>query len=395
MTAALSRRRLLRGSLGGAAVTIALPFLDAFLNSSGTALAAGGAPLPVRFGTWFWGCGINPQRWNPATAGAGYEITPELKPIEAVKDRVSILSGFNVLLDGRANHVHVSGTFGLRTGTPPTKFAEIEAPTLDVLISAAVGQGTRFRSIELTSTGESKHSYSRQSTSVINPSEGSPLAFYTRIFGPEFQDPNAGEFTPDPRTLIRHSVLSATRDDRERLLARVGAADRARLDEYFTSVRQLENQTRVFNMVFSEATSSLRKAGSNAIHHTLTHEEQVDRDLGYQPQATWFEMRAMEAWASFVATLSSIREGDGTLLDNCLVMAHSDSSFAKAHDVIGIPVMLAGRAGGKVRQGIHVKGGGDPISRIGLTMQQVMGVPVDKWGTQSMQTGKAVSEILV
>ena len=62
-TTKLSRRRVLRGMLGGAAFSVGLPFLDCFLDSRGAALAATRSPLPVCFGTWFYGCGLNPGRW--------------------------------------------------------------------------------------------------------------------------------------------------------------------------------------------------------------------------------------------------------------------------------------------------------------------------------------------
>jgi len=103
----------------------------------------------------------------------------------------------------------------------------------------------------------------------------------------------------------------------------------------------------------------------------------------------------MVAWADFVEALAAVREGDGTLLDNCLVFAHSEVSYARNHDVAGVPVMIAGRAGGKVKNGVHVRGAGEPISRIGLTMQQVMGLPVEGWGKDIMRTTKPVGEILV
>src|SRR5437764_350819 len=91
-----TRRGVLRGMLGGSAVTVALPLLDCMLNTNGTALAAG-RPLPVRFGTWFWGCGMNPERWNPAKAGADWEITPELQPIAKLRDKMNVFSTFNVV----------------------------------------------------------------------------------------------------------------------------------------------------------------------------------------------------------------------------------------------------------------------------------------------------------
>ena len=451
MTHSLPRRRVLRGLLGGTSVAVALPLLDCWLNDNGTALAAaagekGGRPLPVRFGTWFWGCGMNPDRWNPSKTGADWEVTPELEPVAKLRDKLTILSTFNVFPDGKPNHVHATGWIGLRTGNAPQAARDIDSPTFDILIADQIGKDTRFRQLDLTATGDPRQSFSLRSTGNANPSEPSPLAFYTRIFGPDFQDPNAADFKPDANTMVRRSVLSGIKEERDRLNAGIGASDRARLDEYFTSVRQLEqqldmqlqkpppaeacavpakvadgplgneigvsqtnhrllsqllamalacNQTKVFNMVFSESASTLRKAGSTTNHHTQTHEELVDKSVGYQPNATWFHMRSLEAWAEFVTILASVKEGPGTLLDNCVVMAHSDTSYAKTHDVLGIPVMLAGSAGGRIRNGIHVKGNGDPITRIGLTLQQVMGVAVDKWGSGSMATNKTLGDILV
>jgi hypothetical protein len=129
-------------------------------------------------------------------------------------------------------------------------------------------------------------------------------------------------------------------------------------------------------------------------HHTLTHEEPIDETLGYQPQATWFVDRAMEAFAAFIGALAAVNEGDGTLLDHSLVYAHSDTSFAKTHALDNIPVLIAGRAGGRLKTGIHVAGNGDVVSRTGFTAMRVMGVDLEKWGTKSMETSKLVSEIL-
>src|SRR4029078_4351291 len=112
-------------------------------------------------------------------------------------------------------------------------------------------------------------------------------------------------------------------------------------------------QTRVFNLSFNNSSSTLTKLGSTISHHQLTHEEPVDPELGYQPQSTWFVERCMEAFGGFVDTLGAFKEGDGTLLDNCLVVAHSQTNFAKLHTVDGVPIMLPGRAGGKVKSGLH------------------------------------------
>ena len=390
---------------------------------------------------------MSPWRWAPTKEGANYDLPDELKPIAPVKDQVCVLSGFNAILDGKANLVHSSGLWGLRTGTVPggQGMVQIDLSSIDVLIGDAIGTDTRFRSLEVTAAGDPKHTYSRRNASVVNPSEPSRSRSIPRVFGPEFLDPNAGEFKPDPRVMLRQSVLSAVKHDRDAFARDLGAEDKARLDQYFTSLRQTEqqlelqlqkpppaeackvpgkptegtlgveieqsvanhklmaqlmamalacNQTKMFNIAFSEAASTLHKAGSSAIHHTLTHEEEIDKQVGYQPTVTWFIQQCMEQFATFVGALAAIREGDGTLLDNCMVLAHSDVSFAKVHDITGVPAMIAGKAGGKIKPGIHVKGNGDPLTRIGLTCQQVMGVPVDRWGTQSMQTAKPIGEIL-
>ena len=81
----LSRRNAMKGMLGGAAVTVGLPLLDCFLDGNGVAMAATGAPVPIRFGTWFWGLGVNPNRWFPDKAGPGYDMKPELAPIAPLR----------------------------------------------------------------------------------------------------------------------------------------------------------------------------------------------------------------------------------------------------------------------------------------------------------------------
>ena len=93
--------------------------------------------------------------------------------------------------------------------------------------------------------------------------------------------------------------------------------------------------------------------------------------------------------------LDAVKEGDRTLLDNTLVFAHSDTEIAKFHIIDNFPMMTAGAAGGRVKTGIHVVGDGTPTSRVALTLQQVMHVPVGKWGVGGLETNKPVTEILV
>ena len=143
-----------------------LPLLDCFLNVNGTALAQG-APLPVRFGAWMWGCGMNPDRWNPPTEGVGYDLSIELQALDRelatgakLREHVSILSDFDVKLDGRPNFPHTAGLMGTLTGSLPVEDYTVPAPTLDTIIAAQIGALTRFRSLELSCTGNPNQSYS-------------------------------------------------------------------------------------------------------------------------------------------------------------------------------------------------------------------------------------------
>ena len=95
-----------------------------------------------------------------------------------------------------------------------------------------------------------------------------------------------------------------------------------------------------------------------------------------------------------VKALDEVKEGDGTLLDHSLLLAYTDTGFAKLHTLDNIPMLLAGSASGRIKTGYHIAGESSPVTRVGLTVQQVMGIPIDKWGVGSMETQKPVSEIL-
>jgi len=422
------------------------------LNDSGSALAAG-APLPVRFGTWFWGLGHSPGYGveDKSVTSPGITFKGEAEALQRHNNISNFFAKFNMPLDGRSNFPHESGWIASRTGTVPDKDKEIPTITFDLKIADQIGTSTRLKVVDLSCTGNPNHSYSARGTYTRTAAETSPLKLYKRLFGPDFVDPNKGDFTPDPRVLVRQSVLSAIKDERQELLTQVGASDREQLDEYFTSIRELENQldvqlqkpapleacqvpappedsdiqenvlgveinqvlatheiftrmmamavacnqTKVFNMVFSDSLSSLRKEGESLTHHSLSHEERVDPKTGLQPQTSWFNTRSMEALATFIDVFASVREGDGTLLDNVMILAGSETGDAKTHSIDEVPFMTFGRAGGRIKTGLYVRGNADPTSRIGLTMMQIMGLSVDSWGTRSLQTSKTITDILV
>ena len=442
---AIDRRQVLRGMLGGGAVAVSLPFLELFLNESGTALAATGQPLPLRFGTWFWGLGCDPGVFKPKTVGPLTELPTQLQALDKVKQHVNVFTNFDVLTDGAPNLCHFTGWVALRTGGVPQGRGGIPGASLDTAITEVIGGGTRFRSLQLAATGAPRDSYSYVSAQAVNPPEISAAELYAKIFGPDFQDPNSPSFTPNPRIMMRKSVLSAVGEQRKVFESGLGTEDRARLDQYFTSVREIENrlelqlqkpppapnckhpgelrdmpigvdvelvskrhramtdllamalicnQTKVFNMLYSDSGSSLTRKGLDKSHHAFTHEEPTDPATGHQNNSYNFVMDAMKEWAYFVEKLASTPEGDGSLLDRCLVYAHSDCEVAKVHSLPSIPMFTAGKLNGKVKTGLHVDGKAQPGTRLGLTIQRLMDVPIGTWGTKSMKVNQEIGEII-
>lgn len=441
-----NRRRFLRGLVGGAAVSVGLPLLECFLNESGTALAATGKPVPTRFGTWFWGCGMDPTIFVPKGVGADYELPRQLAPLASVKKHLNVFTNFRVLTDGNPNLCHYTGWVGLRCGAAPSGRADLPYESLDCTIADAIGSNTRFQQLNFAATGNPRHSYSFRSADAINPPAVSAIEVYQKIFGPEFQDPNAPTFTPNPRTVVRRSVLSGVQEERLRLMRTLGARDRARLDQHFTSIRELErrlevqlrkpppspqcrrpaaaprnipvgvdsrlvaerhdamtdllvlalacNQTNVFNMVYSDSASNVVRMGYDKTHHAATHEEPVDPKLGFQPANAWFVGEAMKSFAYFLDALARQPDGDGSLLDHSIVYAHSDQEVAKVHSLNGIPMFTGGGGSGRLKTGLHVDGRGEPGTLLGYTLLKVMGVPVSEWGYKSLRATREIGEIV-
>jgi hypothetical protein len=441
----LDRRLLLRGTCRGAAAMMALPFLDCFLDSKGQAFADTGQRIPTRFNTFFFGLGLTKALWVPKSAGQNYETSTQLKPLEPFKQKMNVFSGMRVLIDDNPNFQHWSGVGACATGISPTKASEFDSKTIDQTIADSISHGTRFKSVAAACAGDAKQSYSSLGGANTLPAEATPLSLYTRLFGPGFQDPSKGDWKPDPQVMLQQSVLSVVAEDRKRVMQNLGADDKARMDQYFTSVREAENQmaaelrrpeivakvtippapgemavnnalpnmrivtplmsrlgalalatdqTRVFNLSISEPGSQIFVPGDPLGYHQSTHEEPIDPILGYQPRVAQYNVYSMELYAMMLKELDAIAEGDGTLLDHSLVFAFTDVSFAKIHALDGIPILLAGSASGRMKTGFHIAGDGSPVSRVGLTVQKAIGLSVDSWGGGSMETKSPFTELL-
>ena len=155
----LSRRRVLRGMLNGGAITVALPLLDVFLNGNGNALADG-KPMPTRFGTWFWGCGMNTKVFTPKTFGANWDLLEETASLRNVKQHLNLLSNFNAFKDTSPNLCHYTGWVAMRTGIAPESGDHRPGETYDVTVSKKIGRTTRFQSLTATATGDVRTSFS-------------------------------------------------------------------------------------------------------------------------------------------------------------------------------------------------------------------------------------------
>ncbi len=441
----MDRRRVLRGMLGGTALSVGLPILDCMLNTNGDAFAADGAPIPPRFVTWFWGLGLGEQDWRPKATGANYELPPQLQVLNPMKKKLNLFSGGQVFLDGQANNTHFTGVQGHFTGKV-TSAAEFYG-SVDTLIGDVIGRGTRFRSLEVSCDGDPKACWSARLDTGKLSAEVSPVALYTRIFGPEFKDPNAAEFTPDPEVMIRRSALSTVTEDRQDLIRDLGAADRAKLDNFFTALRSLEQkldiqlqkpaplpsctrpaapgeqeklstlasdamerhnlfvsllthalacgQTRVANLCITQGMSGLRREGEASNHHTYTHEEPVDPVLGYQPKAAWFQSLYMKGLLDFATALDGVQEGDKTLLDRSILYGYTDHGAPRLHSVHNFPFLVLGTGNGRIKTGQHISAPGDAATRVGFTMMQAMGVSLSAWGTGSNRVTSPFSDILV
>lgn len=436
----LNRRMMLRGLLGGAAVAIGLPALEIFLNSNGTALA-GGDPLPRRFGIFFWGNGILPDRWVPAGNGPSWELSPTLVPLADVKEHVTIVTGMKVYTGN--SFPHLSGPAGIFAGAPYVNgdSSTFSVPSIDQVIAQEIGGDTRFRSLEIGVQPDG-YSLSFNGPHSNNPPETSPKAFFNRVFGGDFVLPGTTA-APNPRLALRRSVLDAVAGDAKRLQQKLGAADKARLDQHLEGIGELESQllkleknppslaacsvppppkdayppvdgrhplseisramvdilvmalacdqTRVFSDWFSSPVDNLLYPDATAGHHQLTHDEPGD-----QLQVHDILLYIMAEYAYLVSSLANVAEGDSTLLDHCAVLGTTDCSYGRAHSVEEYPILIAGSANGNLQKGVHYRSASNEnTSKLLLTLSRAMGLTLDSYGVAEGKVNSSLTAIEV
>ncbi|MGB0637807.1 MAG: DUF1552 domain-containing protein [Myxococcota bacterium] len=438
----ISRRTLLRGLMQGAAVSVALPPLEAMFNLSGTAYACGGG-LPLRFGLFFWGNGNLPELWTPTGEGTSWELSEQLEPLAPVKDLISVVSGMSIKTGNLIPH-H-SGKAGILSGAPLKVYENgredgtFEIPSIDQVIAAEIGGETIYRSLETgVLPGTGGNSYNGPNNR--NPPELSPYAFYERLFGASFREPGE-EGVVDPTLALRRSVLDSVMDDISRLDARVGAADKMRLDQHYTGIRELElrlarlqedppsleacarpaepamdfpdiegrpqiqavhramtdllvmalacDQTRVFSHWFSDPLTNKLYPDATAGHHSLTHDEP-----GSQPEVNMITKFVMEELNYMIERLASIEEGDETLLDHMALLATSEVSKGQTHLLDEMPIIIAGNACGALKQGIHYRSfSGENTSHVLLSLVRAMNISAASFGLEEGEVTDGLAAI--
>lgn len=436
----LSRRTVLRGLFRGAVVSVALPPLEAFFNSNGTAYACGGV-IPRRFGLFFWGNGNLPERWNPKTTGTEWEVTEQLAPLADLRSLVTVVTGMTVKVPH--TEPHTSGQAGWLAGGQAAQVGDgwtMPGPTIDQLIAAEIGNDSLYRSIQTSATNFSGVSYNGPSSQ--NPAETSPWALYERLFGASFRKPGE-EGVVDPTLALRQSVLDAVMDDVATLQGRVGAADQQRLEQHLEGIRELEQRlaqlqedppnlescgrptkpladypdqdgrpqiaarsramadmlamafacdlTRVFAHHIDGPVDDCLFPGASAGHHSLTHDESPPQD-----EVHAIVLQCIEEYAYLVRRFAEVPEADGTLLDNCALLCTSEVSEGRTHSLDEMPVLLAGNACGTLRQGIHHRSySQENASKVMLTLLRSMDIPAASYGSDEAYTDQSLSEIEV
>ena len=412
----MKRRNFLRGSLHGAAFTLGLPWLEIFHGRK--AYASDG--FPKRFGLFYWGNGNKTDQWLPTTDGENWETTEILTPLDPLRQYITLVTGLSLKVPNLIPHD--SSVVGLVTGQSLESIGEswtVTAPSIDQLIAQQIGSDTIYRSLELGCVAD--ESYSWYGPNSRNPITTNPYLFYELVFGPTFREPGQ-EGLVDPRLGYRRSALDAVMENISSLEPRLGSHDRVRLEQHLDGVRELElrlarlqedppslaacfrpeapevsyppingrpqfaeinrimsklmamslacDQTRVLSYCFAAPFNNHLFLDAPDGHHNLTHHEPGD-----QAKVIEITRFIISQFAVFLEELKSIPEGEGTLLDNCAILAASEVSDGQSHSQDEIPLILAGGASGSLRMGTHHRSyTKENVNRLWLSIIRSLGI---------------------
>ena len=423
----MQRRTLLKG-LGAC---VGLPWLEAMSENAKSITTAGSmtaSEIPRRAMFTYWGLGLEIRGFTPKDTGKNYTLTPSLKPLAPFKDDITILTGLTSFSGGHGS------CSCLLTGLNTIRNAQT-LTSVDQQIAAHHGSATRFPSLVLGTVRETGFggptpmtlSWSRNHT-PITP-ENRPEVLFEKLFGSE----NNKTLTAAKEALAqRGSLLDSIKDQATKLQRRVGKADSERLDQYFTSIRDLEDRIKVegewidrpkpkmpkpdygqgsprdriandgrgyseytrmmFDMVAMAfqtdstrvATHIPRTEGDEARCygymtkskwdlHTITHHNEQEDKIVF-----WREIDAMylAEWAYFLGKLKDVKEGSGTMLDNTMAAWATTNGGFNAHDSNLLPCILSGGSALGIKHQGHLVQKDVPLANVWQTVVEKVGMPV-------------------
>jgi hypothetical protein len=449
----LDRRAVLRGALGGAILALALPSLEVMFGKNGEVFADGSA-LPTFFGVWWWGCGARLDRWIPHGTGQNYPLSEELMPFSAVKDYVSVVSGTRDPFGGTLGHhdgwVRMMtgsdetfdgrhGNGGVRDGDGP--FIQ---PSLDQIVAAQWKGKTTFDSIQaiVSQRGAASGpdycvgiSQQGQDKGGVLPGTPNPLDLFKLLLSGAQQDQTAKALAQ-----AQGNVLGGFLEDAKALKRKLGSTDQKRLDQYLSTVNDLDarlktaaapwpirtppstantdlghedlqgrgrllvdvlalalacDRSRVFSLEFSpmqamtiyyELASFSAQWAAEGYHDGASHNDQE-----FVHQATIFNMGEL---AYLLQALKSTTHGNGvSLLDSSCIYASTDVAEPDSHDTSNMPILVMGKANGGLLGGVHYASNGEPPTAVHLTMFQAIGLPMAQFGYHASLTSNSIAAL--
>ncbi len=448
----MSRRTLLRG-LGTA---VALPFLESMVPSRrllGAEAAAAATAGPRRLAWIYVPNGIDMANWTPATFGAGYQLTPTLSTLAAHRDKMLVVSGLtcnkaNPNGDGPGDHARANAAY--LTGEQPFKTggANIHlGKSADQAAAEQIGHATKFASLEIgledgrkaaSDSGYSlsySHNLSWRNATTPMTKDCDPRSVFDRLFASG--DPRETAEAKARRENDRKSILDFVFQDANRFQSNLSAADRNKMDEYLTAIREIEvrlersahalpppipagavrpvaydssterkvgistssseypthcklmidmmvlafqaDLTRVITFPFADEGSNQTYpwADADVPHHGTSHHQGDPKKMALLAKINAFHLKQFDY---MLQKLDAIKEGGGSILDNSLIAYGSGNSDGQRHNHDNLPLILLGKGGGTVRTGRHLDATGVPISNLWLSMLDHAGASDSKIG---------------
>ena len=426
---ALSRRTFLKG----VQATVALPLLDAMIPAATALEKTLAKPVP-RLGFVFIPMGTDHSRWTPKEVGKLGDLTPILRPLEAVKDQLTVITNLNLENSYPGTHTTSNAGFLSAAFAKHTEGSDYYlGTTIDQLAAKQIGQDTQLPSLEISmdvfqTVGQCNNGYacvyannlSWSSPTTPLPSEAHPRMVFERLFG-------EGGSVADRRAALRKraSLLDWVREDMARLKNELGMADRVRVDNYLDSVREVERQiqraeaataddrlpdldrptgvpaayadhaklmfdlqvlalqgdiTRVitFQLARELSTRTYPEVGVPDPHHPISHHGNDPEKIAKLAKINEFHV---SLFAEFLEKLKATPEGNGSLLDHTVYLYGSGMGNPSTHDHHNLPILVAGGAACGLKGGRHIKyENGIPLANLHMTLLERVGVHLDSFG---------------